>query len=140
MKLIVIGKNNKIRLNKFVEYGLYILGYTLAFLFMQLFFDTIVVDSEHRILVSFLTVCLVCVLDKTIKPIILQLTIPITAATMGLFYFVINALIFKLAAAILGDLLNFESIWKLYFLSIALSACNLIIDFLVIKPIMRRVK
>ena len=140
MKLIIIGKNNKARLNKFVEYGLYILGYTLAFLFMQLFFDTIIVDSEHRILVSFLTICLVCVLDKTIKPIILHFTISITAATMGIFYFVINTAIFKLADFILGDLLMFESIWKLFFLSVALSASNLVIDFLIIKPIMRRVK
>lgn len=140
MKLIVIGKNNKARLNKAVEYILYILGYTLTFLFMQLFFDTVVVNSEHRVLVSFLTVCLVCVLDKTIKPIILQFTIPITAATMGLFYFVVNTLILKIAAGILGDLLTFESIWKLYFLSIALTTSNFLIDLFVIKPIMRRVK
>jgi len=140
MKLIVIGKNNIARLNKFVEYVLYILGYTIAFLFMQLFFDTIVVDSEHKILVSFLAVCLVCVLDKTIKPIILHFTIPITASSLGIFYFVVNTAILKLADAILGDLLTFESIWKLFFLSIALTISNLVIDFFIIKPIMRRVK
>ena len=140
MKLIVIGKNNKARLNKFIEIALYLGGYLVALLLAQFFFDSIVVDDGHRILVSFIAVCLIYLLDKTIKPILVHFAIPITAITMGLFYFVINTAILKLVDVIMSDWLDFSSIWRLFFISIALSAVNMIIESFIIKPIMRGFK
>ena len=137
MKLIVIGKNKKARLNKVVELVLYLGGYTAAFLLAQFFFGSIIVDNEHRILVSFIAVCLIYILYKTLKPILVHFAIPITALTMGLFYFVINTAILKLVDIIMGNWLDFTSIWRLFFISIALSAVTLIIESFIIKPIMR---
>ena len=40
------------------------------------------------------------VLNLIVKPLLLILTLPLTILTFGLFYFVVNALIFALAAAL----------------------------------------
>ena len=140
MKLVLVDKKNRLYFNRAAKMILYIVGYTAAFLFVQLFFGTIVVDSDHKILVSFAATCLIYLFDKTIKPILVHLAIPITAVTLGLFYFVINTLLLKLVDIILYDMLDFTSIWKLFFISIALSSVNLVIENLIIKPVMRRVE
>jgi putative membrane protein len=40
-------------------------------------------------------------LNALVKPVLLVLTLPITVLTLGLFYFVLNALLFWFAAALL---------------------------------------
>jgi len=140
MKLVIIDKNDKARLNKLVEWFIYMVGYTISFLFISLIFGTFQIDDEHRILYSFIAVVLIFLLNKTIKPIIFRLTLPITGLTMGLFYFVINMIILKIVDFIMLDKLNFTSVWKLFFIAILLAMTNVIIEELIIKPIIRRFK
>ena len=45
---------------------------------------------------------LLAILNVTVKPILLVLTIPVTVVTLGLFILVINALVIMLADAILS--------------------------------------
>lgn len=42
-------------------------------------------------------------LNAVVRPILVVLTLPVTVLTLGLFLFVINALVFWLAATVLGD-------------------------------------
>lgn len=140
MKIVIVDKNNRARLNKFIEWLIYMLGYTVSFILISLMFGTFEINKDHVILYSFLAVVLIFVLNKTIKPILFKLTLPITGITMGLFYFVINAVILKLVDIIMGDNLNFTSIWKLFFIAILLAVTNAIIEELIIKPIIRRFK
>ena len=140
MKIVIIDKNNKARLNKLIEWLIYMVGYTVSFILISLLFGTFEINKDHIILYSFLAVVLVFILNKTIKPIIVKLTMPLTGITMGLFYFVINAAILKLVDIILGNNLNFTSIWRLFFIAILLAVTNAIIEELIIKPIIRRFK
>lgn len=140
MKLVIIDKNNKARLNKILEWFIYMAGYTISFILISLLFGTFQINDEHLILYSFFAVVMVYILNKTIKPVILKLTMPLMGITVGLFYFVINAGILKLVDIIMGDKLNFTSAWKLFFIAVLLAATNAIIEELIIKPIIRRFK
>lgn len=51
---------------------------------------------------AFLTALVIALLDNFIRPILIFITLPFTLVTLGLFIFIINAVIIELAAAIVG--------------------------------------
>lgn len=140
MKLVIIGKDNKARLNKILEWLLYIIGYTVSFLLTARLFGTFKIDNEHKIIYSLMAVILIYILNKTVKPILFKLTLPITGLTLGLSYFVLNMIILKLVDIIMLDKIDFTSYGKLFFIAILLSLTNVIIEMVIIKPIVRRFK
>lgn len=138
MKLVIVDKKDKARLNKIVEWIIYMAGYTISFLLISLVFSSFKIADEHEIIYSFVAVIIIFLLNKTVKPILFKLTLPITGLTMGLFYFVINMIILKLVDFIMLDKLDFTNIWALFFIAILLAVTNVIIEELIIKPIVRR--
>lgn len=140
MKLVIVDKKDKARLNKIVEWIIYMVGYTISFLLISLVFGSFKIDKEHEIIYSFVAVIIIFLLNKTIKPILFKLTLPITGLTMGLFYFVINMVVLKLVDFIMLDKLDFTNIWALFLIAILLAVTNIIIEELIIKPIVRRFK
>ena len=81
---------------RFMDWVLYLIGYTLVFILVTSLFKTIYIDSNHLIIWSTIIVFIIYLLNKTIKPILVTLTIPITGLTLGLFYPCINVFILKL--------------------------------------------
>lgn len=138
MHLIESGKNG-IRINKFLDWILYIIGYTLVFVFVTNMFKSVYIDIEHSYIYSIVIVLLVYFLNKTIKPILVTLTIPITGLTLGLFYPFINLFILKLVDWILGPHFQLHGLFISLFLAILLSVINFFMENLVIKPIIKRV-
>ena len=140
MKVVIVGENNKARLNKALEAALYIVGYTFSFFITSKMFNSFKLSSDYTIFYALLAVILIYVLNKTIKPALVFFTMPITGVTLGLFYFVVNTIILKLVDLIMGSKLDFTNIWVLFFISIVISAINLLIELIIIKPILKRVK
>lgn len=140
MKVVIVGENNKARLNKALEAALYIVGYTFSFFITSKIFKSFKLSNDYTILYALLAVILIYVLNKTIKPALVFFTMPITGVTLGLFYFVVNTIILKLVDLIMGSKLDFTNIWVLFFISIVISAINLLIELIIIKPILKRVK
>ena len=138
MKL-VIKEKNKLRLNRLLDWILYMVGYTLVFILVTSFFKSIVIDSNHLILWSFLIVLIIYILNKTIKPILVTLTIPITGITLGLFYPCINVFILKLVDWLLGPHFEMKNIYIALFAAILLSTMNFIMEE-IIKKIIEKVK
>lgn len=138
MQLIESGKNG-IKINKFLDWLLYIIGYTLVFVFVTNMFKSVYIDIEHSYIYSIIIVLLVYFLNKTIKPILVTLTIPITGLTLGLFYPFINLFILKLVDWILGPHFQLHGLFISLFLAILLSVINFFMENLVIKPIIKRV-
>ena len=134
------SENNKSLRIKIFENNLYIIGYTLTFLLVSKIFDSFELNAESPIFYAFISVLLIFVLNKTVKPILMFFTLPITASTLGLFYFVLNTIILKLVDLIMRSKLDFTNIWILFFISIVISAINLLIELIIIKPIINRVK
>jgi putative membrane protein len=140
MKLVIIDKNNKARINKIVEWLIYMVGYTISFILISLIFGSFQINDDHIIIYSFLAVVIIYFLNKTIRPIILKLTMPLMGITVGLFYFVINAGILKIVDIIMGNKLDFTGGWQLFVIAVLLATTNAIIEELILKPIVRRFK
>ena len=116
------------RLSRFIDWVLHMIGYTLVFIFVTSFFKSIYIDSDHLIIWSAIIVLVIYILNKTVKPILVTLTIPITGLTLGLFYPFINLFILKLVDWILGKHFQLYNFWIALLVSILLSIINLIMD------------
>ena len=68
MKVVIVGENNKARLNKALEAALYIVGYTFSFFITSKMFKSFKLSSDYTIFYALLAVILIYVLNKTIKP------------------------------------------------------------------------
>ncbi len=139
MKL-VIKEKGKVRLNKLLDWLIYLFFYTLVLILVSSFFDSMYIDNNHYYFYSFLIVVIVYILNKTIKPILVKLTIPITGITLGLFYPFINLFILKLADWILGKYFNLENFFIALIISVLISISNFLVEGIIIKPILKRFK
>lgn len=129
----------KIRAIKIIDWLLYMIGYTLVFIFVTSFFKSIYIDIHNTIIWSIIIVLVTYILNKTIKPILVTLTIPITGITLGLFYPCINVFILKLTDWILGNHFEVKNLYIALFVAIFISITNFIMER-VIKKIIIKVK
>ncbi len=139
MKVVVLSKQKK-RINRVIEWILYFIGYLFVFFIVSKFFKSFQMDKTHPFLYSALATFIIYVLNQTIKPILVTLTIPITGLTLGLFYPFINLFILKLTDWILGPHFNLTSFWVAIVISLLISIMNFLVEGLIIKPILKRVK
>lgn len=138
MKIIVV-ESGKVRINKFLDWLIYMVGYTLILILVSVLFnDTFIIDNSYFGLWAFLASVIIYILNKTIKPIIFLLTLPITGLTLGLFYPFINVLIIKMADFILGDYLETNGVFILFFAAIAISMMNFMLEKIIIEPLLRK--
>lgn len=136
---VVINEKNKLRLNKFLDWLLYFIGYTIVFILVTTLFKSIHIDKNHFILWSTIIVFIVYLLNKTIKPVLVTLTIPITGITLGLFYPCINVFLLKLTDWILGPHFQITNLFVAIFAALLLSITNFIMEE-IIKTIINKVK
>lgn len=132
-------KKSKIDLfNNLIEWLIYMLGYALILVLVSLIFkETIYIDSSLYGLWGILASIIIYFLNKTIKPLIVWLTLPITALTLGLFYPFINVLILKITSIILGEHFNINGLFMSFLVAILISIMNMILDEKIIKPLLR---
>ena len=84
MKLIIKEKNVT-RINKVIEWLIYMIGYTLVLILVSSMFKSVYIDKDHFLIYAILIELVLYVLNKTLKPILFTITIPITGITLGLF-------------------------------------------------------
>ena len=136
---IVVKEKNKLRINRFIDWLLYMAGYTIVFILVTSLFDSIYIDSKHLILWSMLIVLIIYILNKTIKPILVTLTIPITGLTLGLFYPCINVFILKIVDWVLMSHFEVKNLWIALIVAILLSTTNFIMEE-IMKNMIRKFK
>ena len=83
---------------------------------------------------AILLAAVLSLLNVSIKPILIVLTIPATVFTLGLFLLVINAFMILIADWIITDGFNVDGFWWALLFSIVLSIINSIFDRLTVKP------
>ncbi len=137
---IIVKTKEKIRLNRFLEWLLYFASYSVVFFLVSKVFKSFYINPTHPVLFSILASFIIYILNQTVKPLLVRLTIPVTALTLGLFYPFINLFILKLTDWILGKYFNLLDIWVALAISILISVANVLIEEFVIKPIIRKVK
>ena len=132
-------KSKKTILKDTIDWIIHTIGYTLVFILVTSAFDSIYIDSNHIIIWSAIIVLIISILNNTLKPILVTLTIPITGVTLGLFYPCINLFILKLVDWIMGSQFNLNNIFAAFFLAILLSVMNFIASE-IIKAVIKKVK
>jgi len=133
---------NKLKTNidKLLDWGLHFIFYAIVLVFVATFFDSFHIDDNHLYTYGIIATLIIFLLNKTIKPILFRLTIPLTGITLGLFYPFINVIILKLTEWILGSHFEITGIITVFFIAILISIMNIVIDNIIIIPIMRRIR
>ena len=130
---------NKEIVRKIIEWLIYIIGYALILNIVALIFkNTIHIDYSYFGIWGIIASIVIYILNKTIKPIIVRFTIPITALTLGIFYPFINLIILKIVDFILGSHFIINGIWFAVLAAILISFLNIIMDNKIIKPVIRK--
>ena len=143
MKTIIIEENHKKnkygKYSQLFEWGLYMIGYALILITVSILFPkTIQIDNSGFGIWALFAAILIYLLNRTIKPVLIWLTLPLTALTLGIFYPFINVFILYLVDVILGVHFTIGGIFMTCFVAILISFLNMAMDHLVIKPILRK--
>ena len=132
-------KNNNF-ISNIIDLLCHFIGYTLVLILTSLIFkNTIIVDNSHYYIWGFIAVIIIWALNKTIKPLLFLITLPLTAITLGLFYPIINIIILKLTDLILGSHFDIKGIFSLFFASIFISILNGIMDRVFVDKLLKEV-
>lgn len=139
MKNRIIKYEKKI--SSVLEWIIYMISYSLILILVSILFkNTIQIDSSYYGIWVLIVSVLIYLLNQTIKPIIVKLTIPITALTLGIFYPFINFIILKIVDIILGQHFTINGIFIACIVTIIISALNMLMDKLIIKPVIGKEK
>ena len=95
-----------------------------ALLFVAYVYDGVVVRSFGSAMIAAFVIGL---LNTIVRPVLVVLTLPVTVLTVGLFLFVINALMFWLAAELLQDF-QVRSFWSALIGSVIYSVLGIVIE------------
>lgn len=147
MKVIVVNnKNNKkntnsnnieYHLNVAIEWLIYMFGYALILIITSNLFRSLYVEN---IFYGFLAAVIIYILNKTVKPVLVTLTLPLIGMSLGLFYFVINVIILLIVNLILGKHFYLTGFFSPFVVSIFISLMNVLMENLIIKPLIERCK
>lgn len=92
----------------------------------------------ENIFYALITALIISVLNATIKPFLIFLTLPLTLLTYGIFYPVINVIILKLTSMLMGSSFIVEGWIIPFFITLFISVVTKILHSLIIKPIIER--
>lgn len=142
MRLILIDKEtNKARINRFIDWLIYMVAYSLVLLTVCMIFKkTIIIDEHYFGLWFLIATIIIYILNKTIKPVLIWLTIPLTGLTLGLFYPFINVFILNIVDILLGNHFQINGLFMSFIVAVLISIMNALMDTLVIEPLVRRHK
>ncbi|MDO5569569.1 MAG: phage holin family protein [bacterium] len=132
--------NNRLLDNKVFEFILSIVCYALILILMSLLFSSFEISNEYFGLFSVVAALIIYVLNLTIKPVLIYLTLPLTGLTFGIFYPFVNVLILYITSFILGDKFIIKGIFVPFVIAILISLLKMMMEGLIIKPIMERRK
>ena len=139
MKIIIEDeKNHRFRLNETIEWLIGLVGYALILIAVSLLFPkTLQIDSNLFGLWALVAAIITFILNKTIKPILFWLTLPITGLTLGLFYPFLNVFILYIVSFLLQEHFQIHGIGMAFLIAIIISIMNMLMDTIVLTPLFR---
>lgn len=139
MKKMIIAeeestKNNLVK-NKFVNFIISLVCYALVLILVSMLFKDFYINNKYYGLYAVIAALIIDILNKTIKPVLVVMTMPLTAITLGLSYPIVNMIILYLTSFIMGNNFNITGFFTAFFASILISIFNMFMDGFIIKPI-----
>lgn len=137
MKVIMVNSKNKIeqKVNVFLEWIIYMLVYAAILWMASQIFKSLYIKN---FLVGFIASIIIYILNKTLKPFLVSISLPLIGMSLGLFYFAINVFILVLTDLIMGKSFYLTGFFSPFLISIFISVVNVIIDTLIVKPLIER--
>lgn len=133
--------NKRKKINKYLDWFIHMIGYTLVLISISVIFTkSMYIDNSYYGLWGLIAVLIIFIFNRTVKPFLVWLTLPLTALTLGLFYPVINMLILKLTDIILGVHFQIQGVLSLLIISIVISIMNAIMDNIIIDTLLKGAK
>lgn len=140
MKLLINDKN-ELRLNRFIDWLICMISYAIILIVVSLVFKkTINIDTSYYGVWYLVASIIIYILNKTIKPIIVWLTLPLTGITMGLFYPFVNVIILYITDWILKSHFEIKGIFMTFIVAICISIINIFMQKMIVEPLIRRNK
>lgn len=137
-KMIIVEeestKNNLVK-NKFVNFIISLVCYALVLILVSMLFKDFNINNKYYGLYAVIAALIIDILNKTIKPVLVVMTMPLTAITLGLSYPIVNMIILYLTSFIMGNNFNITGFFTAFFASILISIFNMFMDGFIIKPI-----
>ncbi len=131
------GNNIEYRLNLFLEWLIYMFGYAVVLLITSNLFRPLYVENFWY---GFIAAVLIYILNKTIKPFLVTISLPIIGMSLGLFYIVINVFILLLVSLILGKHFYLTGFFSPFIVALFISLMNILMEGFIIKPLIERCK
>lgn len=126
------------KINKYLDWFIHMIGYALVLILISVIFnETVIIDDAYFGIWGLIAVIIIFILNRTVKPLLVWMTLPLTALTLGLFYPIINILVLKITDFILMDHFNIHGTIILFFVSIIISIMNAIMDNIIIDRILK---
>ena len=127
MKVIIEDeKDKKIHLNHIIEWLVGMVGYAIILIAVSILFPkTLHIDSNLFGMWALVSSIITFILNKTIKPILFWLTLPITGLTLGLFYPFINVFILYIVSFLLRNHFQIHGFWMAFLIAVIISILNM---------------
>ena len=139
-KMIIVEekstKNNLVK-NKFVNFIISLVCYALVLILVSMLFKDFYINNKYYGLYAVIAALIIDILNKTIKPVLVVMTMPLTAITLGLSYPIVNMIILYLTSFIMGNNFNITGFFTAFFASILISIFNMFMDGFIIKPMFK---
>ena len=138
-KMIIVEeestKNNLVK-NKFVNFIISLVCYALVLILVSMLFKDFYINNKYYGLYAVIAALIIDILNKTIKPVLVVMTMPLTAITLnGIKNPIVNMIILFLTSFIMGNNFNITGFFTAFFASILISIFNMFMDGFIIKPI-----
>lgn len=126
------------KINKYLDWFIHMVGYTLVLILVSLIFsETVYIDNRLFGLWGLTAVLIIFVLNRTIKPMLVWMTLPLTALTLGFFYPLINILILKITDYILLEHFEIHGTIFVFIVSIVITIMNAFMDNIIIDVLLK---
>jgi len=140
-KKIADKVETKVKISRTLDWFIHIVGYTLVLITVSVIFpNTVKLDNQFFGLWGLLAVIIIYILNRTVKPVLVWFTLPLTALTLGLFYPIVNVFVLKLTSLLLFGKFKIEGILMVFVVSIIISIMNAIMDNIIIDTFLKRRK
>lgn len=124
--------------NKYFDWLIRMVLYAVVIILVSIIFDdTVYIDNSYFGFWGLIAVIIIFALNKTVKPIIVWMTLPLTALTLGLFYPIINILVLKITDFILMNHFEIKGTFMVFIVSIVISFMNTVMDKIILKKILK---
>ena len=84
-------------------------------------------------LYCFIAAIILSVLNETIKPLLVFLTMPLTIITLGLAYPIVNMILLKVCDWLMGSSFNIHGFFSMFFVAIFISFLKIILDKVILN-------